>query len=59
MMRLISIIVAAVVLVLGLIPLLFNLGIIGFGLGFITVNWYYILFVIEGLFLVIAAFAMQ
>ena len=49
MMRIVSIIVAGIVLLLGLIPLLHQFNVIGFGLGFITVTWYYILFAIEGI----------
>ncbi len=59
MMRIISIVVAGVILLLGLIPILHQFNVIGFGLGFITVTWYYFLFAVEGIFLILAAFTMQ
>lgn len=57
-MRVVSIIVALAVLAIGIIPLLNSFGIIGFTIPFLSVNVYNIIFVIEGLFLIFAAFAM-
>ncbi len=58
-MRMISIVVALLILAVGIIPLLNSFGIIGFTIPFLSVNVYNIIFVIEGLFLLIAAFAMM
>jgi len=57
-MRVISIIVALALLAVGVIQILFKFGVIGWGIPFLTDTVYLILFVVEGLFLIIAAFAM-
>lgn len=56
--RVISIIVAFVILGLGIVQILNSLGVIGFGLP-LSDTVYYILFIVEGLFLMIATFAMD
>lgn len=56
--RVISIGVALAIIAIGLIPLLNSFGVIGFTIPFLSPTLYQILFVLEGLFLFIAAFAM-
>ncbi len=56
-MRMITLLVALAVLAVGIIPLLNTFGVIGFTIPFLTVALYNIIFVIEGIFLIIAAFA--
>lgn len=58
-MRVISIIVAIVLIILGLIPVLATFKVIGFNIPFLTTTFYHILFVVEGFFLMISAFTMQ
>ena len=58
MIRTISVIVAVVLLALGVIQILSGFGIIGFSLPLGPVV-YYILLAVEGIFLFIAAFAMD
>ncbi|MBD3209110.1 hypothetical protein GF367_01670 [Candidatus Woesearchaeota archaeon] len=55
--RTVTIIVAFLLIVLGIIQILNQFGVIGFGLP-LTDMVYYIAFVVEGLFLIIATFAM-
>jgi len=58
-LRMISIVVALVVIILGLVPLLNSFGLIGFTIPlFGTPILYYVIFLIEGVFLMIAAFTM-
>lgn len=58
-MRVVSIIVALVLLAVGIIPLLHTFGVIGFTIPFLSVTVYNVIFVLEGLFLIFAAFAMM
>jgi hypothetical protein len=58
-LRVISVIVAIVVVAIGLITSLHSLGMLGFGIPSITPLVYSIIFVIEGIFLILAAFVMQ
>lgn len=57
-MRIISIIVSLLVIAVGVINVLSAFKIIGFSIPFVGPMLYYTLFIVEGLFLVIAAFAM-
>lgn len=57
-MRIISIIVSILIIAVGVINALSAFKIIGFSIPFIGPMIYYSLFIIEGLFLIIAAFAM-
>lgn len=57
-MRMITIIVALTIIGAGLIPILHSFGILGFTIPFLTPMILKIIFVVEGLFLAIAAFAM-
>lgn len=57
-LRIVSLIVGVVVLAAGLIPVLNTFGIIGFTIPFLSALLYQVVFIIEGIFLVIAAFAM-
>ena len=57
-MRIVSIIVALSIITIGIIQILFAFKIIGFGIPFINDTIYYVLFVVEGLFLFLAAFFM-
>ena len=57
-MRMMSIIVAIVIIAVGIIQMLHGFNIIGFEIPFVNDVVYYILFVIEGLFLFLAAFFM-
>lgn len=57
-MRMMSMIIALIIIAIGVIQILHGFNIIGFGIPFITDTVYYILFVIEGLFLFLAAFFM-
>ncbi|MBN2566538.1 hypothetical protein JXB02_00460 [Candidatus Woesearchaeota archaeon] len=52
----VTFIVGLVVLAIGLIPLLFSFGVVQFTIPFLTSTVFNVLFVIEGIFLVIAAF---
>jgi len=55
-----SLIIALLVTVLGLIPILSNFGILPFNLPFaLSQMVFQIIFIIEGLFLIIAGFAME
>jgi hypothetical protein len=56
--RVISIIVALSIIAIGIIQILASFNIIGFSIPFITDTVYYVLFVIEGFFLVMASFVM-
>lgn len=56
--RVVSLIIGIIVLALGVIPVLNSFNIIGFTIPFLTATIYQAIFVLEGLFLVIAAFAM-
>ncbi|OVE75094.1 hypothetical protein BVX95_00180 [archaeon D22] len=53
-----TLIISLIIVVIGLIPILFNFGIIGFNIPF-GATIYQILFAIEGFLLIIAAFAMN
>lgn len=55
----ITIILALIFLAAGVIQILSNFGVIGFGIGFLKGMVAQILLVIEGFFLIIAAFAMD
>ena len=57
-MRIVSIIVSLVIISVGIINVLSAFKIIAFSIPFVGPMLYYTLFIIEGLFLVIAAFAM-
>ncbi len=57
-LRIWTLIVGLVVLALGLIPVLSSFGVIGFTIPFLTALIYQIIFILEGILLVIAAFAM-
>ena len=57
-MRIISILVSLAIIAVGVINVLYTFKIIGFNVPFVGPILYYTLFIIEGLFLVIAAFAM-
>lgn len=50
--------IAFVVLAIGIIPLLYQFGIIAFTIPFLSPVLYYAVFVVEGIFLVIASFTM-
>ena len=54
----ISVLVGFLVLVIGIIPLLNSFGIITFGIPFLSLTLFRILFVIEGLLLIFGAFNM-
>jgi len=54
--RTIALVIAFVILILTLIPILSQLGIIGFSLPGLSLTLYHILLVIEGVFLIINAF---
>ena len=55
-----SMIVALVVTVIGLIPILINFGVLPFKMPFeLSQTIFQILFIVEGLFLIIAGFAME
>ncbi len=56
--RVITILIAFIVIAIGIIQILAMFKIIGFSIPFLTPLMYNILFVIEGIFLIIAAFAM-
>lgn len=56
--RMISMIVAIVAIVIGLIPILNTFGVIGFTIPFLGPVLYYVVFLVEGVFLLIAAFTM-
>jgi hypothetical protein len=55
----VTFILAVAVLIIGIIPLLNQFGVIGFTIPFLSLTVYYILFVIEGIFLAIGAFLME
>jgi len=55
----VTLVLSFVVLAIGIVPLLNQFKIISFNLGPLSMTAYYIVFVLEGIFLVIAAFAMQ
>ncbi len=57
--RMISVLVALVFLVLGIIEILHKFSIISFGIPFLTDTVYYIIFLLEGIFLILAAFWME
>ena len=57
--RIISVLVALVFLALGVIEILSKFSIISFSIPVITDTIYYVIFVLEGLFLLLAAFWMQ
>ena len=57
-LRIISIVISLVIIAAGIIPILNNFGVIGFTIPFLNALVFNILFVLEGLFLTIAAFAM-
>jgi len=54
-----TLVIGLIVLALGLIPVLSSFGIIGFTIPFLTALIYQLIFVIEGVLLIIAAFAMM
>jgi len=55
--RMVTLLVAVVFLAVGVIQILHTFGVIGFQVPFLTLNVYYAIFAIEGLFLIIGAFA--
>lgn len=57
-LRLITIVLGVIILVAALIPLLNSFGVIGFSLGFLNLTVFQVIFVLEGILLIIAAFAM-
>lgn len=57
-MRIVSILIALILIAIGVINVLYKFKIIGFNIPFLTVLVYQILFIVEGLFLVLAAFVM-
>jgi hypothetical protein len=57
--RILSILVSLAVLAVGIIPLLHSFGTIAFSIPFLSTTIYYIVFVVEGIFLVIASFTMM
>ncbi len=57
--RVISTIVAIVFLAVGIVEILHKFSMISFGVPFITDTIYYVLFVLEGVFLVLATFWME
>lgn len=58
-MKVISIIAALIFLAIGVIQILFQFGVIGFSIPFLGPLAYYIIFTLEGIFIFIAAFAMD
>jgi len=57
-LRIVSLIVGVIILAAGVIPVLNGAGVIPFNIPFLSDLVYQILFIVEGIFLVIAAFAM-
>ena len=57
--RIVSVVVALLVIVVGIVQILFSFGIFGFSIPFFNDLFYNIIFTIEGIFLIIASFAMQ
>ena len=57
-MRMISLVVAIVIAIMGLIPILNSFGLIGFTIPFLGPMLFYVIFLVEGVFLLIAAFTM-
>lgn len=56
--RVVSLIIGIIVLASGIIPVLNSFHVIGFTIPYLTVTVYHVVFIIEGIFLIIAAFAM-
>ncbi|RMF56152.1 hypothetical protein D6745_00180 [Candidatus Woesearchaeota archaeon] len=57
--KIITIIVGLIILAIGVIPLLNSFGVISFAIPFLSVTLYNIIFILEGILLVIAAFKAQ
>ncbi len=58
-MRMISIGVAILVILIGIIPILTQFGVIKYEIPFLSPLFFYIMFTIEGFFLFLAAFMIQ
>lgn len=54
--RMTTIIVALAVIAIGVIPVLNTFGVIGFTIPFLSLTLYYVIFLLEGILLILAAF---